>query len=504
MIVAELLGGGAPGLHPVLLSGLLPGLLAQADASSSYGAWSLLPPLLAIGLAVYTRQVYLSLGAGIWLGFTIAAGGNPATGLADAIDGTIAVLGDPGSARVVVFTFMIGALIAVVEANGGMRGFVRWVEERRWVTDGRRAQILAWLIGLVIFIESNLTILVAGSVCRPLFDRFRVSREKLAYLVDSTSAPVCILIPFNAWGAYILGILGGLGVAEPLGTFLVAIPLNLYAVLALALAGISAWFGLDIGPMKRAQERTQQGELQWPHAVALADPGEIAPEPGDGVRLRPRNMILPIVAMVACMPVLMLITGGGVISQGSGSTSVLWAVMVGVAVAWTLALAEGSLDLEGLSRVSLRGAGALTGMALVLWLAITLGEITDSLGTGAYVAGVVGGRIPPILLLPLVFAVGSGIAFATGSSWGTFAIMLAVAVPLADALGLPPAPFVAAVLSGGIFGDHCSPISDTTIIASLASATDHIEHVRTQLPYAVLAGTLSALGFAVMGALIGL
>jgi Na+/H+ antiporter NhaC len=290
-----------------------------------------------------------------------------------------------------------------------------------------------------------------------------------------------------------------MGVADPLTVFLVAIPLNLYAIFALVLAGLSAWTGFEIGPMKKAQERTLGGTLQWEHAVSLADPGEIAPEPAEGVELRPRNMILPIVIMVLSMPIFMLITGDGDMSQGSGSTRVLWAVLVGLGVGWVLALVQGSLDLEGLSRVSLKGAGALTGMALVLWLAITLGCVTDSLGTGGYVAGAVGGRVPMVLLLPLVFAVAGGIAFATGSSWGTFAIMLAVAVPLADALGLPPSPFVAAVLSGGIFGDHCSPISDTTIISSLASGTDHIEHVGTQLPFALIAGALAIIGFGIMG-----
>ena len=467
----------------------------------TYGFASLLPPLLAIGLAIYTRQVFLSLAAGIWLGHTILSGWNPAAGAASAIDGAIGVLGDPGNARVIVFTFLIGALIATVEANGGMRGFVRWVEEARWVTNARRAQIMAWLIGIVVFIESNLTILVAGSVSRPLFDRFRISREKLAYIVDSTSAPVCILIPFNAWGALVLGILAEQGVANPLGVFLIAIPLNLYAVTALILAGLTAFRGWNWGPMKKAEARTREGRLHWEHAVALADPEEIAPPPADDVVLKPRNMLIPIAAMVISMPVFMWVTGGGDIREGSGSTSVLWAVIVGLGLAWVLALAQRSLNLESLSRVGLKGAGALTGMAVVLWLALSLGDVTGSLGTGLYAAGVVGDTFPLMVLLPLVFVVTSAIAFATGSSWGTFAIMLAVAVPLASALGLPPAPFVAAVLSGGIFGDHCSPISDTTIIASLASATDHIEHVRTQIPYALVAGGIATAGFAVVGAL---
>jgi Na+/H+ antiporter NhaC len=470
------------------------------DTIATFGVLSLLPPLLAIGLAIYTRQVYLSLAAGIWLGWTIAAGGSPIAGAGLAIDRTVGVLADAGNARVIVFTFLIGSLIAVIEANGGVRGFVTWVETRHWVTNGRRAQLLAWLIGIVIFIESNITILVAGSVCRPLFDRFRVSREKLAYIVDSTSAPVCILIPFNAWGAYVLGLLAGLGVAEPLTTFLVAIPLNLYAIAALVLAGTVAVAGLDWGPMRKAEQRTAEGKLQWEHAVALADPGDIAPKPSEGIPLRPVNMILPIAVMVGFMPLAMFVTGAGEFSQGSGSTSVLWSVMAGIATAWVLSLGQRLLNLERLSEASIKGAGALTGMAVVLLLAIALGNVTDELGTGEFVASAVGGRLPLPLLLPLVFLVAAGIAFATGSSWGTFAITLAVAVPLAGALGLPAAPFVAAVLSGGIFGDHCSPISDTTIISSLASATDHIEHVRTQLPYALIAAGVAGLGFAVVGA----
>jgi tetracycline resistance efflux pump len=468
----------------------------------SYGIVSLLPPLLAIGLAIYTRQVFVSLAAGIWIGFTIIADWNPATGTADAIEGMVSVLADSGNAKVIVFTFLIGALIATVEANGGMRGFVRWMEHARWVTNPRRAQILAWLTGVVIFIESNLTILVAGSVSRPLFDRFKVSREKLAYIIDSTSASVCILIPFNAWGALILGILAEQGVANPLGTFLVAIPMNLYAVVSLVLAGLTAFLGWDLGAMKKAEERTQGGRLAWKHSVAFADPDEIAPAPAEDVILKSRNMLIPIAAMVFSMPVFMWITGGGSLAYGSGSTSVLWAVLLGLGLAWLLSLAQGSLDLDELSRIGLKGAGGLTGMAVVLWLALALGGVTRSLGTGQYVASAVGDGVPLFALIPLIFVVTGGIAFATGSSWGTFAIMLAVAIPLSNVLGQPPAPFVAAVLSGGIFGDHCSPISDTTIIASLASATDHIEHVRTQLPYALVAGGISAVGFAFIGALL--
>ena len=464
-----------------------------------YGALSLLPPLLAIALAVYTREVYLSLTSGIWLGWTIVERWDPLAGAVRALDETVAVIGEPGNTRILLFTFMVGSLIAIVQANGGVEGFVRWVERRRWVTDGRRAQLLAWLIGIVIFIESNITILVTGSVCRPLFDRFRVSREKLAYLADSTSAPICILVPFNAWGGYILGLLAGLGVAAPLSVFLAAIPLNFYSLGAVILAGATAGLGLDWGPMRAAEERTRAGELHWAHAGALADPDEIAPPPAPGVPRRAVNLIVPVAAMVLSMPVGMYVSGGGDMSEGSGSLSVLWAVTIGVAVASLLTLGQRLLPVQELSKVSLRGAGGLAGMALVLLLAIALGAATVELGTGEYIAGLVAGRVPLPVLLPLIFAAGAATSFATGSSWGTFAIMIPVSVPLAMSLGLPVAPFVAAVLSGGIFGDHCSPISDTTVVASLAAASDHIEHVRTQLPYALAAGGIAVLAFAATG-----
>lgn len=436
------------------------------------------------------------------MGWTILADWNPFTGLADAIDGTVAMATDPGTASVLLFTFAIGALIALVEANGGVRGFVEWVERRRFVTTGRRAQVLAWVLGLVIFIESNITVLVAGSICRPLFDRFRVSREKLAYLIDSTSAPVCTLIPFNAWGAYILGLLIALGIENPVPVLVASIPLNFYALSAIGLALYSATRVRDMGPMSAAQDRTAEGKLHWDHAIALADPAEIAPPPPEGTPLRPVNMVLPIVVMVVMMPTAMVITGDGDLLAGSGSVSVLWAILAAILTVSVLSLAQKLLTLEDISSVAIKGAGGLTGMALVLLLAVTLGAVTRELGTGEYVARLVGDRLPVPVLLPLIFLTGAGIAFATGTSWGTFAIMLPIAVPVAGAMGLPLAPFVAASLSGGVFGDHASPISDTTIMSSLASASDHIEHVRTQLPYALLAGAMAIVGFAVTGVFI--
>ncbi len=466
---------------------------------SDPGWVSVLPPVLAIILAVWTRQVFLSLGAGIWIGWTILEGWNPLSGLARSVEAAVGVMSDPGSASVIFFTLLIGSLIVTVEHSGGVQGFVLFLESRRWVDNAKKAQVLAWVTGLVIFIESNITVLVAGSVARPLFDRYRVSREKLAYLIDTTSAAVCILIPLNAWGAYNLGILGNLGVEDPLGVFLGAIPLNFYALAAIALAGASVFWPLDIGPMAAAERRTRDGTLHWPSARPMIDDEIVSSDFDDRSRPRALNMVVPIVAMVMAVPVGLWITGGGNLSAGEGSTSVLWAVLVALAVAWLLLLLQGRSGVDELTRTALKGAGGLLPLALILLLALALGDVAGQLGTGVFVADRTAGVLPTPLFLPVIFLVSAGISFATGTSWGTFAIMLPIVVPAAMTLGLPLSPFVAAALSGGIFGDHSSPISDTTIISSLAAATDHIDHVRTQLPYALIAALAASVAFIGLG-----
>ena len=462
---------------------------------------SLLPPVLAIGLAIGTRQVYLSLGAGVWLGFTILNGGDPFAGLAGAVEGAVGVFADAGNTRVLLFTLVIGALIATVEASGGVRGFIDALERRGWASSKRGARLLAFLVGVVIFIESNITVLVSGAVSRPLFDRQRSSREMLAYLIDSTSAAVCVLIPLNAWGAYVLGLLNEQGVEEPLRLFVQSIPYNVYALAAVALAGFVAVTGWRLGPMRRAEERAERGELHRAGEAPDVDESALIPEPVGTIPPRVVNMLLPLGVMVVMMPVGLFVTGGGDLLEGSGSTSVLWAVLSGLLTAWVLMLVQRGMTVEQLTTTGLKGAGGMLGMAFVLLLALALGSVTRELGAGVYVAsGVAEAGVGPALLLPLVFLTGAFVAFSTGTSWGTFAIMIPIAVPAAAALGLPLAPFLAASLAGGIFGDHASPISDTTIVSSLAAATDHIAHVRTQLPYALLAGTAALVGFAAIGA----
>ncbi|MBT8077772.1 MAG: C4-dicarboxylate ABC transporter [Gammaproteobacteria bacterium] len=461
--------------------------------------YSVLPPVLAILLAIWTRQVLLSLGAGIWMGFTLLEGFNPLTGLAAGIDGIINVFSDPGDTRVLIFTLIIGALIATIEKSGGVRGFVHYLETRRWVHNGARAQVLAWITGLVIFIESNITLLVAGSVSRPLFDRYRVSREKLAYLIDATSAPVCVMIPLNAWGAVIIGLLASAGVENPLRVFMQSVPLNFYAITAILLAAVVIWKNIDLGPMKAAEERTRGGLLLWPGAAPIVETTEHAPAETETEPPSAALMIVPIVAMILMMPIGLYLTGDGNLIDGSGSVSVLWSVSFAVLVAWIMNLVSGRSTIGQLMTTFMKGAGSLLPIATILLFALALGDVARLLGTGTYVAGIVGGQIPDVLLAPMIFLVSAFIAFSVGSSWGTFAIMIPIAVPIAMTLGLSTPLLLAAAISGAIFGDHASPISDTTVVASMASATDHIEHVRTQLPYALLAAAIATVAFLLAG-----
>lgn len=460
---------------------------------------SVIPPLLAIGLAIVTRQVILSLSIGLWMGAWLLGSGNPLAAIPQAIDAVINVFTDPGDTRVLVFTLVIGGLIATIEKLGGVRGFIHLLQERKWVTGPGRAQWLAFGTGVVVFIESNITLLIAGAISRPLFDRYRVSREKLAYIIDATSAPICVLIPLNAWGAVIVSLLASSGIENPIDVFIGAILLNFYAIFAVLVCALVIWSDFDIGPMRAAQKRTAEGKFLWPNATPMVDPSLIEAEqsrqPQDSAKL----MLLPVLALVLSMPLGLFITGEGDLTAGSGSTSVLWAVLIALGTAWAIVLGSRRATLETLMQLFLKGAGGLLPVAMILLFSLALGDVANALGTGVFVAQLAQETIPSALLLPLLFLLSAFIAFSIGSSWGTFAIMIPLAMQIVAALDMNASVFLAAVLSGAVFGDHASPISDTTVVASMAAATDHIDHVRTQLPYALISAGLATVAFFVSG-----
>ena len=461
---------------------------------------SVLPPVLAIVLAIATRQVFISLFMGIWLGCTILADGNPLSGLAASLDACVGVFGDAGNTKVIMFSALVGALIALTQASGGVAGFIDWITKRQLVTTRRRAFMLSWCLGVVIFVESSMTALVNGAVCRPIFDKLKISREKLAYLCDATSAPICILIPLNAWGAYIAVQLGNSGYAEPVDVLVSTMPYNLYAICALLLSLYIALSRRDFGPMARAEARADStGQLLRPGATPMVSEELTELEPGPEVPRRARNFLLPIGTMVLMMPIGLAITGDGDLMKGSGSTSVFWAVLAGTVVGAGLMIGQKIGTLKSTTEVFFKGVGGLMPLAVLLVLALAISSLTKELGTGTYVAGLVGEHLPTALIPAVLFGVACFIAFATGTSWGTFAIMIPIAVPMVALMPGSDALLIGAVLSGGIFGDHCSPISDTSVISSMAAGSDHIDHVNTQLPYALTAAGAAVSLYLVLG-----
>src|SRR6056297_28205 len=484
---------------------------------------SLVPPLVAIVLAMVTRKVYLSLVTGIAAGWFILSDFNAWTGFLNTLEGFVDVFQDKGQTRTILFGALVGALILLIQKSGGVAGFIRLVEKqllsrfsvgsggRRWV------QTAAWLSGIVIFVESSISVLTVGTLFRPLFDRLKISREKLAYIADSSSAPACILIPFNAWGAFIMGLLITLGFTEPFTLLISSIAFNFYPILALAWVPIVIWTGLDFPAMRKAQERVDtSGDVLWEGAQPMVSTDLTEAKPVENAPLRPANMILPLAIMVALMPVMLAYTGWSsaledrpdadffgqffyAIGQGSGSTAVLTAVSLAILAAIFMYKIQSLMRIGDMVDHSIKGISDMLPLALLMLFAFALSTVCYELNTGLYVAHLAEQWMSPQLVPVVVFLISAFIAFSTGTSWGTFAIMVGIALPLAETLQLPPAPILAAALGGGIFGDHCSPISDTTILSSMAAATDHIDHVRTQLPYALFTGVISSIFYIILG-----
>ena len=466
----------------------------------TYGWLSILPPLLAIFLAIKTKHVYISLVLGIWLGWTIIHSWNPVSGLTDTLRALVDVFKDEDNTQVIFFSGLVGAIITFTQYSGGMKGFINWVVGKGLVRKRKSAGFLAWFLGFIIFIEANICVLVSGAVTRPIFDKLKISREKLSYILDSTSAPKCILIPLNAWGAFVIGLLAIQGVENPVRVLISSMPLNFYAILALLLVLITVLTEKDLGPMKKAEHRVRvENKLLRDGAEPLISAEVVQMEAKEGIPPRALNMILPVVTMVVMMPVVLLITGKGNLMEGSGSASVLWAVIAGLIVGAVAYRAQGIMKVKEITDIFMKGVGGLIPLASLMILAFAIGDICDALGTGPFVAQAAKSTLNPGVIPTVIFLVSCFIAFSTGTSWGTFAIMIPIAVPMINIIGLHPGLIIAAVLGGGVFGDHCSPISDTTIISSMASASDHIDHVRTQLPYALTAAGFSLLLFLIFG-----
>jgi len=463
---------------------------------------SVIPPVLAIILAIWTRQVYISLLAGICLGWILLKGGDLGTGLAASVEGLVTVFANGENTKVILFCGLVGGLITLVQCSGGVAGFVEWGSGKGWLKSRRSIQLASSGIGCMVFVETSISALIVGTICRPLYDRMNISREKLAYVCDSTSAPVNLLIPLNAWGAYIVGLLTQNGIKEPIGVLVSAIPFNFYAWGALATVFVLILWGRDFGPMKRAELLARQSKVNIGKRSSANDSVETLTLAGSGTAPpRMANMVVPIGILILMMPVGLFITGGGDITKGSGTTAVFWAVLSAIVVAGLFYRIQGIMKIKEISAMVIRGIQGMVPMMVLMMLAFAIGDITRELGTGLYVAKLATRMLDATFIPVLLFVCSCFIAFSTGTSWGTYAILVPIAVSVASQSGLSLPLLLATVLGGGLFGDHSSPISDTTLISSMASSCDHISHVRTQLPYALLAAGLSIFLYIIIGLL---
>jgi tetracycline resistance efflux pump len=486
-----------------------------------YGFLSILPPVVAIILALRTKQVYIALLFGIWFAWLIMNDWNFLKGTLATIEGLVDVFKSPGNTRTIMFSALVGALLLFIQYSRGVEGFVHKInrliekiEEKKQGKSRIVVQLLAVLTGLMLFVETSICALTVGTLYRPIFDRLRISREKLAYIADSSSAPSAILIPFNAWGAFIMGLLITQGIDNAFSTMMSAIIYNFYPILTILLLIIVIVTGRNFGPMVAAEKRTlETGMLLNENSTPMVSEAITSVKPKEGVQARAYNMVIPLGTMVLMMPVNLAFTGWGAVTEsngffdhfftaigkGSGSSSVLYAVLTAIFVAMVLYRSQGIMKMKEMVDLILKGISELMPLALLMMLAFGISEACNKLGTGQFVADWSKDFLSPELLPAIIYVISSFIAFSTGTSWGTFAIMMPIAIPLATTHDANLILCIAATLGGGVFGDHCSPISDTTIISSMAAATDHIDHVRTQLPYALFAGIITVFLYLIMG-----
>ncbi|WP_044471134.1 Na+/H+ antiporter NhaC family protein [Mannheimia massilioguelmaensis] len=483
-----------------------------ADFSTSI--WSILPPLLALGLAIITRKVLLSLSVGIIVGALMLSSGNIFEGLNYLFDRVSSlmfsfnennqfVLND-NNVNIIIFLLLLGILTSLLSVSGSNQAFAEWAQKH--IKGRRGAKIMAACLVFVTFIDDYFHSLAVGAIARPVTDRFKVSRPKLAYILDSTAAPMCVLMPVSSWGAYIITLVAGV-LAEhsisgytPIGAFMSMSAMNFYAIFSIIFVFIVAYFSFDIGPMARHEKL----------ALEQHDLNEIEQ---NVVKGQVRNLILPIVVLIIATIGMMMYTGNQVLSADGKPFSVLGAfenTTVGISlvtggisavlISTILILLAGKLNFSDYIKAWMAGMKSMLGAILILFFAWTINKVVGDMQTGTYLSGLISGNLSPALLPTLLFILATVMAFSTGTSWGTFGIMLPIAAAIAvNAAPELLLPCLSAVMAGAVCGDHCSPVSDTTILSSTGAQCNHMDHVTTQLPYAIILAAATICGYLMIG-----
>jgi len=479
------------------------------------GGVTLLPPLLAIVLALVFRQVVIALFCGIWLGASLLGGLDPVGGFLRTLDTYVVdAVADRSHASIILFSLTLGGMVGILARSGGIRGMVEALS--RYARTPRSAQIATWAMGLLIFFDDYANTLLVGNTMRSVTDRLRVSREKLSFIVDSTAAPVTSVAVISTWIGYELGLLadafGSLGVEKNVYlVFVSTIPYRFYSLFVLVFVFLIAWTGRDFSGMLRAERRARAtGKVERDGAVPMAQLDLKGMETPKGARCAWWNGLTPILVVIAVTVVGLYWSGRNALGAGTGADArlyevigaadsfsvLMWAAFAGTLAASVLALAGRVLSLTQVVDAWVLGVRAMVVGMIILVCAWAIGRVCVDLKTGEWVFQVTRDILSPRFLPAICFLVAGGVAFATGTSWGTMAILIPLVVPLAFRLSGESGVqlgTIAAILAGSTFGDHCSPISDTTVMSSMASAADHVDHVRTQAPYALTVGAIACL-----------
>ncbi len=471
----------------------------------NYGFLSILPPLVAVVLAIRFKNVIAALFAGSFVGLLAVYHWNPMTAVVALIKEYIFVqAADSYNSNLLVMMVFIGGFVGVVTYSGGARAFAE--KSISWISSRAKAQVATWMAGILIFFSDSASPMLVGSIFQPITDKMRVSREKLAWLLDTTASPVCILIPFIGWGIYIQGLIqkeyAALNIAESEWTvFIHAIPFQFYALGAIIMAPLVAFLGYEFSAMYKAEMRTREtGAPHWPDAKPLRA-ATIDISEDKGPKARASMIVIPLIILFACI-IGLLLPFGFPFKKINGPmlrTALCTGYFLGALSCIALMVYHKVKTMGEAYTMYMKGAGEMMFILMILVLAWSLGSVCKTLGTAKYIVGLAKGNIPGWSVPAIIFLTGALISFATGTSWGTFAILMPLAIPMAHGLGASTLVAIGAVLSGGLFGDHCSPISDTTILASMGGACDHVDHVKTQLPYAGTVALASFISYIVAG-----
>lgn len=497
--------------------------------SYSDSALSLIVPLVALTLAIITRKVLLSLGCGILLGALFLTDFNVANTLSHLVDLATGLVWEAGDASkgtawevgsfnswnlsIIGFLFLLGMLTSIMMVSGATGAFADWAKNK--ISTRRGSTLLTAVLGIFIFVDDYFNSLAVGSISRPLTDRYKVSRAKLAYLLDSTAAPMCVLMPVSSWGAYIIAIIGGILASHaitdisPLSAFMQMIPMNFYAIFAIAMVFAVVYLNLDFGVMAKEEQAAKEGQLFDPEKGLPAGATAELEESDKGNLF---GLIIPILVLIVGTVFFMINSGADSLAADNKAFSVLGAfentdvgsslvygAIAGLVTALVLSVISG-VSIQLLLQACFHGAKSMLPAVYILFFAWAIGSTIGSIETGKYLATLIGDSIPTGLLPVIVFVLAGFMAFATGTSWGTFGIMLPIAGDMAAGTEIAlMLPMLASVLAGSVFGDHCSPISDTTILSSTGANCHHMDHVLSQLPYALSTAVVCVVGYLFLG-----